>query len=215
LNPEGLFMNQPTEILSQRLVSGDSTVLGDLLQRVRERLLRIIEFRLDRRLSGRLDAEDVFQELSLVASQRLAEYQQSSNPLPAFIWLRFLAVQKTIELNRVHIGVAARSVQREVSLNRSPAITHTSAELASHLLGREPSPSQVTQRNELADLLVGALQRLDELDREILDIRHFEHLTNEEAAKVLGINSSAASSRYVRAIKRLKAEMLKSIDHSP
>lgn len=203
-------MNQRTEFLSQQLAAGDTDVLGELLQQVRDRLLRIIEFRLDRRLSGRLDPEDVFQELSLVAAQRLAEYQRSSDPLPAFVWLRFLAVQKTIELNRIHVGVAARSVEREISINQSPAMANTSAELASRLLGREPTPSEVTQRSELADILGAAIARLDSLDREILELRHFEQLSNEESAKVLEINASAASSRYVRAIKRLKAEMLKS-----
>jgi RNA polymerase sigma-70 factor, ECF subfamily len=207
-------MNKRTELLSQQLVAGDPSVLGELLQQVRDRLLRIIEFRMDRRLRGRLDPEDIFQELSLVATRRLEEYQHSNDPMPGFVWLRFLAIQKTIELNRVHIGVAARSLEREVSLNQSPAIANTSAELASHLLGREPTPSQVTQRIELADLLGAALKRLDPTDREILELRHFEQLSNEEAARVLEINSSAASSRYVRAIKRLKAEMLKSIDQS-
>lgn len=207
-------MNERTELLSQKLVTGDPFVLGELLQQVRDRLLRIIEFRMDRRLSGRLDPEDVFQELSLLAAQRLDEYQRSIDPMPGFVWLRFLAVQKTIELNRVHVGVAARSVEREVALNQSPAVANTSAELASRLLGREPTPSKNIQRDELADLLGLALQRLDPIDREILELRHFEQLANEEAARVLEINSSAASSRYVRAIKRLKAEMLKSIDQS-
>lgn len=207
-------MNEHTELLSQQLVTGDPSVLGELLQQVRERLLRIIEFRMDRRLSGRLDPEDVFQEFSLVAAQRLDEYQRSSDPITGFVWLRFLAVQKTIELNRVHVGVAARSVEREVSLNQSPAMANTSAELASRLIGREPTPSKNVQRDELADLLGLALQRLDPIDREILELRHFEQLSNEEAARVLEINASAASSRYVRAIKRLKAEMLKSIDQS-
>jgi RNA polymerase sigma-70 factor (ECF subfamily) len=38
----------------------------------------------------------------------------------------------------------------------------------------------------------------------VLALRHFEMLTNDETAAVLGISKSAASNRYVRALKRLK-----------
>ena len=38
----------------------------------------------------------------------------------------------------------------------------------------------------------------------MLILRHFEELTNAEAAQMLGIQNSAASKRYVRAICRLK-----------
>lgn len=45
---------------------------------------------------------------------------------------------------------------------------------------------------------------MDELDREVLALRHFEQLTNGETALVLGISEAAASNRFVRALKRLK-----------
>ncbi len=46
---------------------------------------------------------------------------------------------------------------------------------------------------------------MDEIDREVLAMRHFEELTNAEVAQALGIQETAASNRYVRAIRRLKA----------
>jgi RNA polymerase sigma-70 factor (ECF subfamily) len=49
-----------------------------------------------------------------------------------------------------------------------------------------------------------ALNRMDPLDREVLALRHFEHLNNAEAARLLGIQESAASKRYIRALRRLK-----------
>jgi RNA polymerase sigma-70 factor (ECF subfamily) len=42
------------------------------------------------------------------------------------------------------------------------------------------------------------------MDQEIIALRHFEDLTNAEAAEALGIQPTAASNRYVRAIVRLK-----------
>jgi hypothetical protein len=48
-------------------------------------------------------------------------------------------------------------------------------------------------------------QTCSAIDREVVVLRHFEELSNIEAAEVLGIETSAASKRYIRAIRRLKA----------
>jgi RNA polymerase sigma-70 factor (ECF subfamily) len=80
----------------------------------------------------------------------------------------------------------------------------TTAALAAQLLGRHTSPSQAAQRAERKIRLQESLNSLDPLDREILALRHFEHLSNGEAAEVLGLDKSAASKRYARALVRLK-----------
>ena len=49
-----------------------------------------------------------------------------------------------------------------------------------------------------------ALNQMDPTDREILALRHFEQMTNAEAAAALGLDKSAASKRYARALVRLK-----------
>ncbi len=41
-------------------------------------------------------------------------------------------------------------------------------------------------------------------DREILWMRHYDQLSHREVAEVLQIKESAATPRYVRALKRLK-----------
>jgi RNA polymerase sigma-70 factor (ECF subfamily) len=46
---------------------------------------------------------------------------------------------------------------------------------------------------------------MEDLDREVLALRHFEHLSNAETAQTLGIRESAASKRYIRALQRLKS----------
>ena len=48
---------------------------------------------------------------------------------------------------------------------------------------------------------------MDPIDREVLVLRHFEELSNAEAARVLGLEKTAASNRYIRALKRLKQAM--------
>jgi RNA polymerase sigma-70 factor (ECF subfamily) len=91
-----------------------------------------------------------------------------------------------------------------VSLQGMPWGQSTSASLAVHLLGNLTSPSQAAVRAEWATQLEEALAGMNEIDREVLALRHFEELSNQEAAEVLGIEQKAASIRYVRALKRLK-----------
>src|SRR5260221_14526197 len=80
----------------------------------------------------------------------------------------------------------------------------TSISLAAQLLGRFASVTQAVQRAEMQMILQEAINTMDPLDREILALRHFEELSNEETAQVLEIKPSAASSRHIRALKRLR-----------
>ena len=60
-------------------------------------------------------------------------------------------------------------------------------------------------RGELVDLAQQAIESMNEVDREVLTLRHFEELTNQEVAIELGLSVKAASIRYVRALDRLRA----------
>ena len=76
--------------------------------------------------------------------------------------------------------------------------------LAAHLLGKVSRPSEAAVRVEMKLRLQEALNSMDALDREVLALRHFEHLSNAEAAEVLGIKEPAAGKRYLRALERLR-----------
>lgn len=192
--------------LLERASGGDSGALGELLEQHRARLTRVISFRMDDRLRGRIDPADVVQEAFLVATTRFPEYLKDRK-MPFFVWLRFITVQKLCELHRHHLGTKARDVSREVSLFNPPLPHATSAVLAAQLLGRHTTPTEAVARAEIKQQLEAALNQMDEIDREMVALRHFEQLTNVETARILDINESAASNRYVRAIKRLKQIM--------
>jgi RNA polymerase sigma-70 factor (ECF subfamily) len=192
-----------TAELLEQACSGDSGALGELLELHRPRLHRVIAFRMDRRLGGRIDAADVIQEAYLTATARFPEYL-SDTTMPFLLWLRFIAVQKLAELHRYHLGTKARDASREVSLDNSPLPAATSAVLAAQLLGKQTTPTQAFARAEIKNQLENALNQMEDIDREVVALRHFEQLGNMETARILGINESAASNRYVRAIKRLK-----------
>jgi RNA polymerase sigma-70 factor (ECF subfamily) len=193
-------------------LTGGEGALEELFQRSRDRLRRMVEFRMDRRLQGRIDASDVLQEAFLEASQRFEEYRR--NPLmPVFLWLRFLVAQRLITLHRRHLGVQARDASLEVSLDCGPMPAACSAALAAQLLGSFTSPSAAAVRAERAARLQDALNVMDTIDREVLSLRHFEQLSRAETAQVLGITESAAGKRYLRAVQRLK-KLLADLDEN-
>jgi RNA polymerase sigma-70 factor (ECF subfamily) len=192
-----------TDQLLQRLAQGDREGLGTLLERHRKRLRRMVALRLDQRLQGRIDASDVLQEAFLEVAARLPEYLRQPS-MPFFLWLRFLTGQKLLELHRHHLGAQMRDAGREVSLHRGSLPEASSAALAAQLLGHDTRPSEAAIRAERKIRLQEALNGMDPLDREVLALRHFEHLNNAETAQVLGLQESAASKRYIRALKKLK-----------
>lgn len=194
--------SERTRSLLQCAASGDQESWAALLSDHRERLRRMVELRMDPRVRARLDASDVIQEASLEAWSRLDEFL-AQRGVSFFLWLRFLTAQRLLTLHRRHLGAQLRSAGREVSLDRSgpPA---TSVALAADLLSREPRPSEAAIQAERQARVQSALEALDETDREILTLRHFEQLTNAEAAEVLALQESAASKRYMRAVRRLQ-----------
>jgi RNA polymerase sigma-70 factor (ECF subfamily) len=192
-----------TDQLLRGAAQGNRQDWGTLLERHRKRLRRMVALRLDQRLQGRLDASDVIQEAYLEASARLADYLRQP-AMPFFLWLRFLTGQKMLELHRHHLGAQMRDAGREVSLYRGSLPEASSAALAAHLLGYDTRPSEAAIRAERKIRLQEALNSMDPLDREVLALRHFEHLNNAETAQVLGLQESAASKRYIRALQKLK-----------
>src|SRR5262245_19779255 len=86
-----------TDRLLRRAAEGDADGWGLLLEQNRARLRRVVAFRLDPRLQGRIDPSDVVQEAYLEASARLAHYLRDPK-MPFFLWLRFLAAQKVTTL---------------------------------------------------------------------------------------------------------------------
>jgi RNA polymerase sigma-70 factor (ECF subfamily) len=194
---------RPNEELLDAARNGDEAALAVLVERHRDRLERMVRLRMDRRLQGRVDPADVVQEAYLAVRGEFPQY--SADPrLPFFLWLRLEVGQKLVDVHRFHLGTPMRDTGQEVSLHRGPLPPVTSLSLAEHLLGKLTPASQAVMRVELKVRVQEALNSMDPHDREVLILRHFEELSNAEAAQVLGIKPSAAVNRYVRALKRLK-----------
>jgi RNA polymerase sigma-70 factor (ECF subfamily) len=188
--------------LLNRLGQGDQQALGALFSAHGDRLRRMVDFRLDARLRGRVSTSDILQESYIDALKRLPHFQADPD-VPFFIWLRTVTIQRLIQVHRQHLGAQARDAAREIQLGHGGAVEASSERMA-ELIGDITSPSQAAHRGEVTARLRETLDRLDPIDREVLAPRHFEELSNREVAALLGIRTAAASKRYVRAIKRLR-----------
>jgi RNA polymerase sigma-70 factor, ECF subfamily len=193
----------PGDLLG-RATAGDQDALAALFAFHRARLKRMVALRLDRRLRGRVDASDVLQEAYLDLARRAPEFLARPT-MPFFLWLRLLTGQRLLAIHRRHFKAKMRDAGQEIALQQGAMPPASSASLAARLLGRLTTPSQAAVRAELRLRLQEALNGMNEIDREVLVLRHFEELSNGEAAEVLGLQPAAASNRYVRALKRLRS----------
>jgi len=112
-------------------------------------------------------------------------------------------MDRLIDLHRRHV----RSVKRGVGREDRGGLPHSDwsvGQLAQRLQTSTNNPSARLRRAENCRRLRNALERLPELDREVLVLRHLEQLEPKDIAAVLGITPRAESMRHLRALERLR-----------
>jgi RNA polymerase sigma-70 factor (ECF subfamily) len=193
-----------TQELMQQARQGDAEAVNQLLQRHRAALRRMVELRMDRALDRRVDASDIVQDVLVEANRRLADYL--NNPaMPFHLWLRHMARDRLIDAHRRHRVAERRSLDREQPLVAPADLDRSTLELAAQLCDRELTPAAAATWHELQRRFQQAIEQLDEQDREVVLMRHFEQLSNQEVAQALDLTTAAASMRYLRAMRRLRA----------
>lgn len=191
-----------TEELLTRARSGDEDAVNLLFERHRQALVNLVRPRLARKVAQRVDASDVVQDVLVDANRRLAEYLRSPT-MPFFIWLRQIASDRMIDVHRRHKLAARRSVDREA--RPESQASPSSFDLIKHLQDDALTPATAAIRKEIEERFLAALEHLSDDDREVLLMRHFEHLSNGDVATILGLTPATAGMRYLRAIRRLRA----------
>lgn len=190
--------NTGIENWEANLRSGDEQALTELFSKYRERLLRIVQFRLDQRLQLRVDAEDVLHDSYLEALKRIRHFQTFNGS--AFVWLSLIVKQTLTDLQRYHFAAEKRDKGKELMLSDLA----TSMNLAYQLVAQVSSPSRMIMQMDILANVNQAIAGMDETDQEILAMRHFEEFSNKEVAQSLAISEKNASIRYIRALQRLK-----------
>ena len=182
---------------------GKAVAVEKLMDRHRNSLRRMIQLRLDQRLMQRMDVSDVIQDVLIEANRRLTDYL--NNPvIPFHLWIRQIAKDRIIDAHRRHRVSAKRSIDREQPQPGKGPFDQSSIELANQFRDKALTPAAAATQRELAQQIEAAVQMLRDNDREIILMRHYEQLNNQEIAQSLGLTEPAASMRYLRALKRLR-----------
>ena len=208
--PPGNAMNnsiwpdgEVTAELLNNVRDGQAVAVEELMDRHRNSLRRMIQLRLDQRLMQRMDVSDVIQDVLIEANRRLTDYL--SNPvMPFHLWIRQIAKDRIIDAHRRHRVSAKRSIDREQPQPGKGPFDQSTIELANQFRDQALTPAAAATQRELAQQIESAVQMLRENDREIILMRHYEQLNNQEIAQSLGLTEPAASMRYLRALKRLR-----------
>ena len=203
--------NEKTQELIDVAKTGDASAAGRLLNRHRDALHRMVAMRLDRKIQQRLDASDIVQEVMIEANRRLQTYL-SDPVMPFHLWLRQMAKDRIIDAHRRHRASHKRSVDREQGMVAAAALDRSTIEFVAQLCDPELTPAAAATMQELQRRFKEAIQNLDENDREIILMRHFEQLSNQDVAEALGLTEPAASMRYLRAMRRLRKLLDTSVD---
>lgn len=191
-----------TESLLNRVAAGDSRALGELLDLHRPYLRRVIDLRMQTELRTRVDPSDVVQDTQCIAAQRIDDFLER-RPTTFRIWLRRKALQQLEDERRRHVVAQKRSVRREHRFT-----SHSSAVIAHAIVGEHPG--HALSRAELVSQIKAFIDELPGADREMLELRHAEGLSNAEVAELLELDPATARKRYGRALRRLDQKVIAS-----
>ena len=132
-----------------------------------DRLCRMVAFRLDHRLQGRVDPSDVVQDVYVQATTYRSCFRRRLG-FPLFLWLRGIAGNKLLEVHRRHLGTRMRDAGREAGPGGFAASDSTSGALVVQLTGGATGPGTAAARAEVKLRLREALDGMDTIDREVL-----------------------------------------------
>lgn len=182
----------------------DNLWLAEQWQQYRERLLRLLAMRMPAVLQARLSVDDLLQEAYLACGRRLA-YLLTEPEVPVYVKLRRIALQTLVDTERHHLAAQKRDAMKEYSPEDDAAAADAWAQFADTI----SSPRTHLEKLERQAMARRVLTLLSATDREILELRHFEEMSNNECAAALGIEPKNASIRYVRALKRFQELVLR------
>lgn len=203
----GALMTRHDEIEPVALLAlakgGDGDALGRLLERYRNYLALMVRIQLGR-LRGKLDAEDLLQELSLEAHREIARFRGSTEA-EFLAWLRRVLSGIYSNQLRHYLGTQRRDARRERPIGAD--LERSSQILEGGLIAPLTSPSGQASKREQAVLLADALQALPGTYREVIILRHLEGLSFPEVAKRMNRTEDSVKNHWARALARLRRSL--------
>jgi RNA polymerase sigma-70 factor, ECF subfamily len=190
-------MNSPTSTfdLVERSKRGEQEAFSLLFHKYQRRLAVLIYYKMSEDLRGRMEVDDILQEVFLAASQSLPRFSYRS-PGSLMAWLSRIADHAIVD--------AARRENR--SKRRPEEVLRFRSD--SNPNGPEPvdseTPSRVFARQEGIQTLLRKFDALTPEYRQVILLAKFEGLTTSEISEQLGKSRESVALLLHRALKRFR-----------
>jgi len=176
-----------TQLLVDRAAEGDEVAQGDLLERLRPRLVLWCANRMSPKLQSKVQPEDAAQEVLIALHKALPAFD------PAGGRKAFLGWVFTIARNRIRDLVDHHgALKRRTMLPRSFS---------------QVSPSRAAAQADLIVHMRAALANLPEDYRRVIQLRRLEERDIGEVAEEMGRSAGATHTLYWRALEALRGAM--------
>ena len=171
-----------------RVRAGDDDAFRELVERHSRAVFHVAY-----RVTGRVeDAEDVVQETFLRAYRQLDRFEARSN---FRTWVHRIATNCAMDLLRAR-------PKREMA--EEPEGLERAAVASGDGL---PPPERSLLGVQIKERLAGAMALLTEMERAAFTLRHFEGLSIDEIARMLGLKTSATKHSIFRAVRKMRREL--------
>jgi len=178
--------------LVSRAREGDTASFSVLLRRYEGKI-----FRLAMNITqNREDAEDVLQEAFLKAYEHLDQFQGNSR---FYTWIVRIAVNQALMKLRKRRSDRAVSLDEQIDTGEDTVVR----EIASW----DPDPEERFSRDELHEILSGAIDELAPIYKTVFTLRDVDGLSTEETAEALDLSVPAVKSRLLRARLQLRDKL--------
>jgi RNA polymerase sigma-70 factor (ECF subfamily) len=181
---EGVLVAQARE--------GDTQSFSELVRRYEGKIFRLA----NHITQNREDAEDVLQETFLKAYEHLDQFKGDSK---FYTWIVRIAV------NQALMKLRRRKTDKSVSLDEQ--IDTGEDTVVREIAAWGEDPEERFTREELGELLDGAIDSLEPPYRSVFVLRDVEDMSTEETAEALGLSIPAVKSRLLRARLQLREKL--------
>lgn len=184
--------------LIQQARAGDDAALGQLLEAFRGPLRAQSQQDLRDGIDARVDASDIVQRTYMSAVAHFQDFHGES-PGEFLGWLRQILRRNLVDEVRKHTETEKRDMAKEVA--GDDAFT------AFLLEGSESTPSRAMMRQEEADGLSAAIERLPEAQAMVVRMKHLDGLRLREIAERMGRSEQAVAGLLRRAVRQLRHDL--------
>jgi RNA polymerase sigma-70 factor (ECF subfamily) len=169
------------------------------LERLRPLLGVLARQNLKPRLWKDIDPSGVVQETLLEAHRNREQFQGQGSR--AFVgWVRRILLNNLYDalrkIHRIH-----NDVDREIAINEA------TSRVVIQLSGGDATPSENAMKNEDVLSLAAALDQVDQMQRDVIELRYLQGRSLAEVAAILGRSQSAVAALQHRGLEKLRERL--------